>query len=69
MSRYLVVIERDGDAWGAFAPDLPGLGVAGASREEVERLVRGAIEQHLAVLRDLGQPIPSPTAEATFVTA
>jgi predicted RNase H-like HicB family nuclease len=65
MSEYLVVIERDGDAWGAYCPDLPGLGVVGASREEVERLVRDAIALHLEGLRADGVPIPSPSAVAT----
>jgi hypothetical protein len=29
MSEYLVVIEHEGDSWGAYCPDLPGVGVAG----------------------------------------
>lgn len=35
MSEYLVVIEHEGESWGAYCPDLPGLGVAGDTREEV----------------------------------
>jgi predicted RNase H-like HicB family nuclease len=31
MSEYLVVIENEGDSWGAYCPDLPGVGVAGAA--------------------------------------
>lgn len=67
MSQYLVVIEREGEAWGAYAPDLPGLGVAGATREEVERLVREAVVSHVALLRELGEAVPTPSAEATFI--
>ena len=62
MSEYVVVIERDGDSWGAYCPDLPGVGVAGASREEVEALIRETIVFHLEGLRDAGEPIPKPTA-------
>ncbi len=51
MNEYLVVIERDGAAWGAYCPDLPGLGVAGDSRVEVEALAREAIAFHLAGMR------------------
>jgi predicted RNase H-like HicB family nuclease len=62
MSEYLVVIEHEGDSWGAYCPDLPGVGVAGRTREEVERLVREAIALHLDGLREAGEAIPPPTA-------
>jgi len=62
VSEYLVVIEHEGDAWGAYCPDLPGVGVAGDSRDEVERLVRDAIVFHLDALRAAGEPVPPPTA-------
>jgi predicted RNase H-like HicB family nuclease len=65
MSEYLVVIEREGDSWGAYCPDLPGLGVVGDSREEVERLIREAIGLHLDALRRSGDPIPPPTTVGT----
>jgi predicted RNase H-like HicB family nuclease len=65
MSEYLVVIEHEGDNWGAYVPDLPGVGVAGDSREDVERLIREAIELHLDGLREGGDPIPRPAAIAT----
>ena len=67
MSEYLIVIERDGEAWGAYAPDLPGLGVAGSSREEVETLAREAVTSHVAMLRELGEPVPEPLAQITYV--
>jgi len=62
MSDYLVVIEQEGDSWGAFCPDLPGVGVTGDSREEVERLIGEAIPLHLDALRRAGEPVPQPTA-------
>jgi len=65
MTEYLVVIEREGDAWGAFCPDLPGVGVVGDSREEVEQLVRDAVSFHLDGLRRAGEPIPKPSAVGT----
>lgn len=63
MSRYLIVIEREGQSWGAYAPDLPGLGVVAETREEVEKLAVEAVAQHVALLRELGQPVPVPQAE------
>lgn len=65
MSEYLVVIEHEGDSWGAYCPDLPGLGVVGGTRDEVERLIREAIPFHLDGLREAGDPIPAPAAVAT----
>ena len=67
MSEYLIVIEHAGETWGAYAPDLPGLGVAGSSREEVERLAKEAVATHVAVLRELGEQVPPPRAEVVFV--
>jgi predicted RNase H-like HicB family nuclease len=67
MSEYLAVIEREGDSWGAFCPDLPGVGVVGDTREEVERLVREAIEMHVQALRNAGQPVPEPTAVGSTI--
>jgi predicted RNase H-like HicB family nuclease len=68
MSEYLVVVEREGEAWGAYCPDLPGVGVVGDSQEEVEQLIREAIAFHLDGLRRSGEPIPEPTAvDATRV--
>ena len=65
MSEYLVVIEHEGESWGAYCPDLPGVGVVGDSQEDVERLIREAIAFHLDGLRQAGEPIPEPTAVGT----
>lgn len=34
MSEYLVVIEHEGESWGAYCPDLAGVGAVGDSQEE-----------------------------------
>ncbi len=65
MSEYLVVIEQEGESWGAYCPDLPGVGVVGDTRDEVERLIRESISFHLDALRKAGDPIPEPTAVGT----
>ncbi len=65
MTGYLVVIEQEGDTWGAFCPDLPGVGVVGDTRDEVEDLVRDAVAFHLEGLRRAGEPIPRPSAVGT----
>jgi len=65
VSEYLVVIEHEGESWGAYCPDLPGVGVVGESQDEVEQLIRETIGFHLDRLRQAGEQIPEPTAVGT----
>ncbi len=67
MSGYAVVIEHEGDSWGAYVPDLAGCVAAGSSRAEVERLIREAIPLHLQAMREHGEEIPPATAEGIIV--
>jgi predicted RNase H-like HicB family nuclease len=67
VSGYAVIIERGEDSFGAYAPELPGVGVVGESVEEVERLVREAITLHLESLRAHGEPVPPPSAVAATI--
>jgi predicted RNase H-like HicB family nuclease len=62
MTEYAVVFEKTSNGWSAYAPDVPGLGVAAASIEETEELIREGIEFHIAGLREDGLPVPAPTA-------
>ncbi len=65
MREYLVIFEQASDGgWGAYVPDLPGLGIVGETREEADRLIREGIEIHIAGLREDGLPIPEPTTTA-----
>ena len=67
MTGYAVVIEHEGDRWGAYVPHLPGCVATGLNRKEVERRIREAIPAHLALMRESGQEIPEPTAEGVIV--
>ena len=67
MTEYLVVIENEDESWGAYCPDLPGLGVAGSSRAEVGQLIREALPLHLSALRENGDPVPQPQSTADYV--
>jgi predicted RNase H-like HicB family nuclease len=67
VSGYAVVIEQGETSFGAYAPELPGLGVAGDSLEEVERIIREAIPLHIERLRAHGDPVPPPSTVATMV--
>lgn len=65
--RYAVVIEKAGNNYGAYVPDLPGCVATGDTIEEVEAEIRSAIEFHLDGLREDGLPIPVPQSRAEYV--
>ena len=65
--RYMVIVEKGPNSWGAYVPDLPGCTAAGETREEVVTLIREAIEFHLEGLQADGQPIPDPSSEIEYV--
>ena len=61
--EYAVVFERTSTGWSAYVPDLPGLGVAAATLEEAESLIREGIGFHIGGLREDGLPVPTPAAQ------
>jgi len=67
--RYAVVIEKSKTGYGAYVPDLPGLGVVGKTVAQVERLIREGIELHLEALREQGEPVPKPKTRCVYVEA
>jgi len=67
LARYMVVVERGETSWGAHVPDLPGCVAVAETRDEVLRLIRGAIEFHIDGLRQDGLPVPTPSSEGEFV--
>jgi predicted RNase H-like HicB family nuclease len=68
VSEYLVIYEQGTDGWGAYCPDLPGLGAAAETRKDVERLINEAIEIHIESLLEHGEPVPPPTSAAATIT-
>ena len=61
MATWTVIYERGPTSWGAYVPALPGLGVVGKTREEVEELLREGIVFHLEGLAEEGLPVPDPS--------
>ena len=59
--KYLILYEKSNLGWGAYAPDLPGLGAAGKTLDEVKELICEAVEFHLEGMRVHGDPIPAPS--------
>ena len=67
MQRFLIVVERAGANYSAFAPDLPGCIATGDTIESTRSNMQQAIELHLQGLREDDLPIPDPTSFAEIV--
>ena len=65
--RYAVVFEKSEDGYGAFVPDLPGCVSVGDTLEDAQANIREAIEGHLSVMREFGDPIPQPTTLTQYI--
>jgi predicted RNase H-like HicB family nuclease len=66
--KYLVVYEKSPTSWGAYVPDLPGLGVAATTLDEVKELIREAVEFHIEGMREHGDEIPAPAATTEYIS-
>jgi predicted RNase H-like HicB family nuclease len=67
MYRFLIVVEKAGNNYSAYAPDLPGCIATGDTREEAEANMHDAIEMHLQGLIDDHASIPEAQASADYV--
>lgn len=67
MYRYLVIIEKGDQGYGAYVPDLPGCVAIGDTREEIEQNMRAAIAMHLKGLLEDQEPIPTPETTAEYL--
>ena len=67
MHRFLIIIEKAGENFSAYSPDLPGCVATGATREETERRMYEAIELHIEGLIEDNQPVPPSTSFAEYV--
>lgn len=64
---YAVIFEKGKTGYGAYVPDLPGCVATGKTLEDVQRLIREAIEMHLQGMREDGDAIPEATCIAGMI--
>ena len=64
--RYLVIIRRTATGYSVDVPDLPGCIATGTTVEHARQMIQQAIEMHLELLRQSGEPIPQPTPSIEF---
>jgi predicted RNase H-like HicB family nuclease len=67
MKRYAIVVEKAKRNFAAYVPDLPGCVATGKTVNEVESLLREAIEVHLAGMREDGVEIPEPSSVVDYL--
>jgi len=59
---YLVVYAKCRESnFSGHAPDVPGCVSVGDTREEMHAMMREALEAHLELMTEEGDPIPQPT--------
>jgi len=62
--KYWVVVEKGPTSYSAYVPDLPGCVSVGDTHEEMERMIKEAIEFHLEGMAADDDPIPAATSYA-----
>jgi len=65
--KYLVIVEKSENGFGAYVPDLPGCVAAAETREEVVTLIQESIEFHIDGLKKSGDPVPKPRSQSELV--
>lgn len=64
--RYLVIIRRTGTGYSVDVPDLPGCVATGTTVEHARQMIAEAIEMHLDLMHQSGEPVPPPSSSYEF---
>ena len=65
--KYAIVVEKGETSYGAYVPDLPGCVAAAATKDEVMKLIKEAIEIHIEDMKNNGEDIPQPHSETAYI--
>ena len=65
--KYVAILEKGDNSYGAYAPDLPGCIAVGETQSEALRLIQEAIGFHLEGLREEGRLLPQPKSRSRHV--
>ncbi|MFH1113448.1 MAG: type II toxin-antitoxin system HicB family antitoxin [Pseudomonadota bacterium] len=65
--KYLVVIEETETGFSAYSPDMPGCIATAATREDVEKTMKEAMEFHLEGMRLEGYEPPPSRSDSLYV--
>jgi len=65
--RYIIILEKSENSFGAYVPDLPGCVAVAETKTEVLKLIQETIEFHLKGLREEGNSIPKSLSSSEYV--
>ncbi len=68
MQKMLIVIEKAGNNYSCYSPDLPGVISTGKTKEETKKNMVEAIRMHIDGLMEDGINIPEPVSYAEYLT-
>lgn len=66
--KYSIVIERAGNNYSAYSPDVPGCVATGSNINEVKENLKRALELHLKGLKEDGLPVPESESQVDYLT-
>jgi len=66
--KYSIVIEKAGNNFSAYSPDVPGCVATGLNINEVKENLKNALEFHLKGLKEDGLPVPESESEVDYLT-
>ena len=58
--KYVAIIGKTGNGYGAHLPDLPGCAAAADTFEETCQLIQEAANFHVELMAEHGETIPEP---------
>ncbi len=67
MTKYVIIVEKAGNNYSAFCPDLPGCIATGSTVDETVEMMKEAIKLHIEELKKEGLELPEPTTTAVSV--
>lgn len=65
--QYLVLIEKGPSSFGAYAPDVPGVGTSGSTVEEVLTNIKEALDLYFEVASERGEAAPEAAHIGTYL--
>jgi len=67
MTQYTIIIEKAGNNFAAYAPDVPGCVAAADTVDETRELMQEALILLIEMLREMGEEIRIPHVQAAVV--
>ncbi len=67
MVKYTIIIEKTGNNYSAYCPDVPGCVAAADTVDEVIALMKDAIKGRLEFMKEDEMEIPEPTTQAASI--